>query len=436
MIRSGFPVRLALMAGLIAPGLVAAQDDAPRKIELKSADALIFLDLNLIVDEMSLDQVADEAKTAKPAPEQGSKEPAAGSGASNQKGAKPAPAQANPGSQKSPTTQYNRAPRAYQPRNQTQTVVRYRSSDPLGAKFGVVLAGADDALRAQLAIPAGEGVVVISVKPEGLAGQAGLKGNDVITALGDEPAKSVEQAKAKILGLGKGALPLRLIREGKPNQVSLVGPEHGVPDESANYWIGVPVTPVDPTLRSHVPGLPEGVGLVAGDVVADSPAAKASLKKFDILKALGDRPLKDQESLIAAVQAAQGKPTSLEVVRAGSTLRLEVVPVHRDPNRLMLLDLDVELGKIRYPDANYTTTGPVLNGVRFFAHPGTLTQGAGHPNPAVNWSMPVPVFHEDWAAPSSNPAQMARIEALLGEVKALVEDVKKQVEAIKKPDGK
>ena len=72
---------------------------------------------------------------------------------------------------------------------------------------------------------------------------------DVLLNLGGQPAKGVGEVRKILLGLGKEALEVKLIREGKPRRMSLVGPEHGFPPEAAEFWIGTPVSPVDTTLR-------------------------------------------------------------------------------------------------------------------------------------------------------------------------------------------
>jgi len=201
--------------------------------------------------------------------------------------------------------------------------------DPLEANYGLSLSEADDALRAQLEIPAGQGVVVIQVKPGSLAEQAGLKPNDVLLNLGDQKAGGVLEARKALLGLGKEALEVKLIREGKSRRMSLVGPEHGFPPEAAEYWIGVPVSPADATLRAHLPSLSADTGLVANDVVKGSPADKAGLQKNDLLVSLGGKPLKTPDNLIEQIQASAGKPTPLEILRAGKPTTLTVTPEKR-----------------------------------------------------------------------------------------------------------
>ena len=201
--------------------------------------------------------------------------------------------------------------------------------DALNSKYGIVLAPVDDVLRSQLEIAKGQGVVVVEVKPGSLAEQAGLKPKDVLLSLGEKGVTGVPQARTALLGLGKEALEVKLIREGKPRRMSLVGPEHGFTAESSEFWIGVPVSPVDAVLRSHLGELPAEAGLVANDVVKESPADKEGVKKYDILVALGGKPLKSPDNLIAQVQASGGKPVPLVYLRAGKPTTVEVTPTRR-----------------------------------------------------------------------------------------------------------
>ena len=130
--------------------------------------------------------------------------------------------------------------------------------DPLASRLGIELAEADDALRAQLQLPTGQGVVVVTVKADGFAGQSGIKVNDVILSLGDLKVRGVNPARARLLGLGKQPIEVKLIRAGQPVRLELAGPEHGAGAEpsSPDFWIGVPVSPVDATLRSQLSDLP------------------------------------------------------------------------------------------------------------------------------------------------------------------------------------
>jgi C-terminal processing protease CtpA/Prc len=216
--------------------------------------------------------------------------------------------------------------------NYRQSLITYNprfQADTLEEIFGLGLADADDALRAQLEVPNGQGVVVVSVKKSGLADQAGLRVNDVLLSLGDQPAKSAEQLRNALLRLDGEAPQVKLIRQGKPTQLSVAGPKHGVDFVQTDYYIGVPVSPVDATLRAHLPSLSADSGLVVNDVVEGSPAQKAGVHKNDILVALGGKPLKDSAALIEQVKATEGKPVALDLLRAGKPITVQVTPEKR-----------------------------------------------------------------------------------------------------------
>jgi membrane-associated protease RseP (regulator of RpoE activity) len=326
-----------------------------------------------------------------------------------------------------------------------------KTFDALETNFGLSLADADDALRSQLEIAPGQGVVVVSVKPGSLAEHAGLKINDVLLSLGEQKATDVAQVRKVLLGLGKEALEVKLIREGKPSRMSLVGPEHGFPPEAAEFWIGVPVSPVDATLRAHLSSLAEDTGLIVNDVVKGSPADSAKVQKNDILVSLDGKPLKTPDTLIEQIQASKGKPVPLELVRAGKPITLTITPAKRAHPTVINITRSPEL-QFKYqlvqpniaievdPRKIGTAVPPqsIPEGkidVRQLI-PGPLYQLV--PNPQTfqaptfsSGSSPQVTLHR------ANPdASTARIEAQLKEVMAKLDEITKALETLKKSVGK
>jgi len=105
------------------------------------------------------------------------------------------------------------------------------------------------------------------------------------------------------------------------------------------YMIGVECAEVDDKRRSKV-DLEEGVGILVNSVFADSPAAKAGIKKSDILVRVGEAELKDAKQLIHAVQAAgKGKKKlSLTIVRGDDEKTVVVEPNERKALGLFVAD--------------------------------------------------------------------------------------------------
>ena len=91
-----------------------------------------------------------------------------------------------------------------------------------------------------------------------------------------------------------------------------------VQPEPPAFWIGVSVSPLEPALRAQLK-LPQNQGLLAIDVVKDSPAAQADVKVHDILLSLDGKLLDSQEKLVELVQSNGEKSVPLELIREGKT---------------------------------------------------------------------------------------------------------------------
>ena len=101
-----------------------------------------------------------------------------------------------------------------------------------------------------------------------------------------------------------------------------------VQPEPPAFWIGISVSPLEPALRSQLK-LPPNQGLLAIEVVKDSPAAKADVKVHDILLSLAGKPLESQEKLVELVQSSGEKSVPLELIREGKTQTIDVTPQRR-----------------------------------------------------------------------------------------------------------
>jgi hypothetical protein len=98
------------------------------------------------------------------------------------------------------------------------------------------------------------------------------------------------------------------------------------------YWIGLGIGEISPdhVLRSFV-DIPEGQGLLVATVAPNSPAAKAGVKKHDILLRANDADLHDAHNLtdlVAAEGAKKGK-IALEVLRKSGRETVYVTPEDR-----------------------------------------------------------------------------------------------------------
>jgi membrane-associated protease RseP (regulator of RpoE activity) len=102
--------------------------------------------------------------------------------------------------------------------------------------------------------------------------------------------------------------------------------------EAPKYWIGLlgGAIPADHALRAHL-DLPENQGLLVANVVPNSPAAKAGLKKHDILLKANDTDLHEMADLVGLV-ASEGEKKAqitLEVFRRGNRESVYMTPEDR-----------------------------------------------------------------------------------------------------------
>lgn len=83
-------------------------------------------------------------------------------------------------------------------------------------------------------------------------------------------------------------------------------------------YLGVATAEVPPALAAQL-GLSEGFGLVVDEVVPESPAAKAGVQRFDVIKQFNDQHLTDPNQLAALVRSV-GKDTevTLTLIRKGT----------------------------------------------------------------------------------------------------------------------
>lgn len=101
------------------------------------------------------------------------------------------------------------------------------------------------------------------------------------------------------------------------------------------YWIGLLCGPVNELTAAQL-SLPKNQGLVVENVVPESPAEKADIKRFDILLVAGDAKLKTVSDLVEVVKRSEGKAITVTLMRGGKKKTIEVTPeerpeIHRAP---------------------------------------------------------------------------------------------------------
>ncbi len=208
-------------------------------------------------------------------------------------------------------------------------------NDDVGAELTPV----DAALRAQLNLPQAQGLVVTGVVADGRAAKVGLKANDILLTLGGtsltQPIDFLNVLKAQTTGIrGNESIELAYLRGGKPASVKIKAEVRvalaaaTAAEETPDYYIGTPSNPLDETFRAHL-DVPAGTGLVVGEIVKGTPAAKAGVKLGDIVLTFAGAAVPDVEALRSMIQATGPHPAKLDVLRAGKPLTLTITPEAR-----------------------------------------------------------------------------------------------------------
>ena len=107
--------------------------------------------------------------------------------------------------------------------------------------------------------------------------------------------------------------------QANPFEAKAIAPKRRQP------YLGVVVGPVSAAVRAQL-DLPEGVGVSVEAVAADSPAEKAGLGRFDVIRMFKDQLIVSDEQLTTLVKAAgTGAKVPLKVLRGGREREVEAV---------------------------------------------------------------------------------------------------------------
>lgn len=191
--------------------------------------------------------------------------------------------------------------------------------------IGVAVQPVDATMRDQLELPEEQGVVVTEVAPDSPAAKAGLKPHDILLKLGDDPVNAPGDLDHRFRDGIEEPVAVQFLRGGKATTVQVTPRK---PAEARAYFIGVSVNPLSDALRSQL-DLPEDQGVVAGDVLPESPAAKAGIQPNDILLTIDGKAVGDIQGLVERIQELKDKTVPVKFLRGGEEKTVEVTPEKR-----------------------------------------------------------------------------------------------------------
>jgi len=127
-------------------------------------------------------------------------------------------------------------------------------------RLGTTFAPVPAALREQIDLPEGVGLLLDSVEPGSSAAAAGLKRFDILTRFNDQIVCNADQL-ATLLKLRKpGPVPLTILRGGRERKIQVILPQADPADEQA------PLAEAPGPAPGFPPGFAPGAGNLPGDL--------------------------------------------------------------------------------------------------------------------------------------------------------------------------
>ena len=208
-------------------------------------------------------------------------------------------------------------------------------------RIGVTLAEADDTLRAQLKLAAGEGLVVTEVVPETPAAKAGLKPHDVLVKLDGKRLTTVEAINTQIQEIKDRSVPLEFLRGGKEMSLELAPQKN---QEAVLEYQPLTVWKAEVCQRCHVDPhaeMAKNYGF-SKSVWTDGTIAKY----YDHIRAHTDKLIESELSKTSAKDDITGLRTQLlEMHKALDTLEAKLIDAATKDEAAPETNKDSEDGK-------------------------------------------------------------------------------------------
>ncbi|HZL90242.1 MAG TPA: PDZ domain-containing protein [Pirellulaceae bacterium] len=208
--------------------------------------------------------------------------------------------------------------------------------------LGIDVAEIQPALRAQLNLDEGTGLVITRAPDDSPGAAAGLKAHDVVVKVGEAAVGNTEQLADALKKADGKPVNVVLFRQGKAISVQAtpkkpVVAEVVLSDTPLRAWfqtldagqdrfrIGVVFAEADDTLRAHL-GLAAGEGLIVTKVFPDTPAAKMGIQPHDVVIILDGKRLTTIDAINTQIQEIKEREVELKLLRSGKEVTLKIAP--------------------------------------------------------------------------------------------------------------
>jgi serine protease Do len=207
--------------------------------------------------------------------------------------------------------------------------------------LGINIQNITDDIATALELKDRAGVLVSNVRAGSAADKAGLKRNDIITAINGEKIEDSNVLRNKVAGTMPGtAIKITVTRDGSAQDFTATLDEfdaetssqpsgnapNEAPQEQGQGKLGITLQPLTADMARQLGLEADTGGLAVTDVDPSGSAAEAGVIRGDIVLEINRKAVKSLDDVKSAMDAGADRPILLLISRRGQTVYLTVRP--------------------------------------------------------------------------------------------------------------
>jgi serine protease Do len=208
--------------------------------------------------------------------------------------------------------------------------------------LGINIQNVTDEIAKALELKDKSGILVSNVKAGSAADKAGVKRNDIITAVNGEKIEDSNVLRNKVAQTAPGTqIKLTVLRDGKELELTATLDEFNSDEtakrgdgrsdpngdtQSQSGKLGLTLQPLTPQIAKQLGLDSDAEGLVVSELDQNGAAAESGIARGDVIMEIDRKPVTNVADAKSAIDAAVGRPLLLLVSRRGQTFYLTVRP--------------------------------------------------------------------------------------------------------------